>query len=144
MKKTFLTFAFAIALLFLFSACPRGKTDDINGGNLNKHQPQWQTITAEEARWIMETSEDNYILLDVRTEAEYQEVRIAGAILIPDNEIKNRAEKELPDKNALILVYCRSGRRSAASAAVLAGLGYTNIYDFGGILNWPYETISGK
>jgi rhodanese-related sulfurtransferase len=141
MKKTLLVFT--IALLFLFSACPRGKTDDINSGESNNQQPQWQTITAKDARGIMMES-DNYILLDVRTEAEYQEARIAGAILIPDYEIKSRAEKELPDKKALILIYCRSGRRSAASAAILAGLGYTKIYDFGGILNWPYETVSGK
>ena len=89
------------------------------------------------------TETDNFILLDVRTEAEFRERRIEGAILIPYNEIRSRAESELPDKNAVILIYCRSGRRSALAAADMAALGFTNIYDFGGIIDWSYESISG-
>ena len=99
----------------------------------------YRKISAEEAREIMESSE-NYILLDVRTEEEYREKRIGGAMLIPDYEITKRAEAELPDKNALILVYCRSGKRSANAAMELVNMGYANVYDFGGILDWPYET----
>ena len=99
----------------------------------------YRKISAEEAREIMESSE-NYILLDVRTEEEYREKRIGGAMLIPDYEITKRAETELPDKNALILVYCRSGKRSANAAMELVNMGYANVYDFGGILDWPYET----
>jgi len=83
-----------------------------------------------------------YILLDVRTEGEFVNEHIEGAILIPDNEIGERATDELPDKNALILIYCRSGRRSEAAARELVEMGYTNVYDFGGILDWPFETIS--
>ena len=91
---------------------------------------------------MMEESDD-YILLDVRTEEEYLELRIDGAILIPDFEITDRAEADLPDKESLILVYCRSGRRSALASEQLAALGYTNVYDFGGIQSWPYETVKG-
>ena len=72
------------------------------------------------------------------------EQRLEGAILIPDYEIRIRAEKELPDKNAIILIYCRSGRRSELAAVELVNLGYTNVYDFGGIIDWPYETVSGE
>ena len=84
------------------------------------------------------------ILLDVRTEQEYQEKHIPGAILIPVQEIENRATSELPDKNVVIFVYCRSGARSANAAKILVGKGYTHIYDIGGIIDWPYETVSGN
>ena len=79
-----------------------------------------------------------YTLLDVRTQQEYDEKHIAGAYLIPDYEIESRAEKELPDKDALILVYCRSGSRSKKASQKLAELGYTNVKDFGGINTWRY------
>lgn len=95
-------------------------------------------ITAAEARQIMDTEED-YIILDVRTQEEYDEGHIPGAVLIPDTEIKARAEGVLTDKNQLILIYCRSGRRSKLAAEILVELGYTNIKEFGGILDWPYE-----
>jgi rhodanese-related sulfurtransferase len=121
-------------LFLFFTAYPGCKAADA--------QPRWHTITAKEAYRMMGEL-DNYILLDVRTPAEFQEMRIDGAVLIPDYEIKNRAEVELPDKNAVIFVYCRSGRRSAQAAADLAALGYKNIYDFGGIINWPYKKASG-
>ena len=120
-------------LLLILTSCTNIRTD-----NSNSNPPSWQTITAQEAYVIMNET-DNFILLDVRTESEFQEMRIYGAILIPDFEIKDRAENELPDKNAVILVYCRSGRRSASAAAELVRLGYTNVFDFGGIINWPFE-----
>ena len=100
----------------------------------------YRKINAEQAKKIMD--QDNpYTLLDVRNEEEFNEERISGAILIPVTEIDNRAENELPNKNALILVYCRSGRRSASAANTLVSMGYTNVYDIGGIINWPYGTI---
>ena len=102
-------------------------------------QAQYRKISAEEAYKMMSEMKD-LIMLDVRTPEEFREKRIDGAILIPDFELKDRAEKELPVKDKVILVYCRSGRRSANAAGVLAGLGYVNVYDFGGIVNWPYET----
>ena len=96
-------------------------------------------ITAEEAKQIMD-GEEGYIILDVRTQEEYDQGHIPGAILIPDTEIKAEAENVLTDKEQLILVYCRSGRRSKLAAEALVELGYTNIKEFGGIIDWPYET----
>ena len=101
----------------------------------------YMNITAEEAKKIMDT-ESEYVILDVRTEEEFAQGHIPGAILIPDYEIREEAENSLPDKDALILVYCRSGRRSKNAAETLAELGYTNIREFGGILDWPYETVT--
>ncbi len=101
----------------------------------------YMNITAEEAKKIMDT-EPEYVILDVRTEEEFAQGHIPGAILIPDYEIREEAESSLPDKNALILVYCRSGRRSKNAAQILVELGYTNIREFGGILDWPYETVT--
>ncbi len=72
--------------------------------------------------------------------AEYKKKHIKDATLIPDTEIAIRAVAELPDKSAVILVYCRSGRRSESAAKALVKLGYTGVYDFGGIVDWPYKT----
>ncbi len=83
-------------------------------------------------------TESDYVILDVRTQEEFDEGHIPGAILIPDYEIKEKAETALPDKNQLILVYCRSGRRSKLAAEQLEILGYTRIREFGGIIDWPY------
>jgi len=91
---------------------------------------------------MRETGE--YVLLDTRTDWEFADIRIDGAVLIPEYEIGGRAPTELPDKNALILVYCRRGRRSEIAANELVAMGYTNIYDFGGIIDWPYETVGDK
>ena len=96
-----------------------------------------ETISPEQAKQIMDSGKP-YILVDVRQPAEYAEGHIKGARLIPDNELEQRAPQELPDKQALILVYCRSGRRSLAAAKMLAGMGYTQIKDIGGIISWPY------
>ena len=96
-------------------------------------------ITAEEAKEIMDT-EEGYIILDVRTQEEYDQGHIPGAIVISHEEITEKAEDVLTDKDQLILVYCRSGRRSKIAAEAMVELGYTNIMEFGGILDWPYET----
>ena len=100
----------------------------------------YMNITPSEAKKIMD-ARDDYILLDVRTEEEYMQLHIPGAVLIPDDEIRDRALTELPDKDQLILVYCRSGRRSKIAAESLVGLGYTNVKEFGGIIDWPYEIV---
>ena len=86
---------------------------------------------------------DEFILLDVRRDEEFRDEHIEGAVLIPDYEIESRAAAELPDKDALILVYCRSGRRSADAVNKLVGMGYMNVYDFGGIIDWPYDKVKG-
>ena len=97
-------------------------------------------ITAQEAKVIMDSQED-YTILDVRTQEEYDQGHIPGAILIPDYEIEEKAEQVLQDKDQLLLVYCRSGRRSKLAAEALVALGYTNIKEFGGIIDWPYEVV---
>jgi rhodanese-related sulfurtransferase len=100
-----------------------------------------KTIDSKEAKEIMEQNED-IIILDVRTEEEFREGHIKGAILLPDYEVEEKAEEVLVDKSTTILVYCRSGRRSASAAKALLTLGYTKIYDFGGLIDWPYEVVT--
>ena len=126
--KKLLIIALAVMLL---TACGQA--------NENPKEAIYMNINAEEAKKIMDTESD-YIILDVRTQEEYDEAHIPGAIVIPNTEIEARAESELPDKDQMILVYCRSGRRSKLAADILVELGYTNIYEFGGIVDWPYET----
>ena len=92
-----------------------------------------------EAIAMMEKEED-YIILDVRTPEEFAEKHIPNAINIPNETIGTEPISELPEEDQLILVYCRSGRRSKIAAEVLVELGYTNIKEFGGIIDWPYET----
>ena len=100
----------------------------------------YEQITAQQAKTIMDTEKD-YVIIDARTEEEFAEGHIENAILIPEYEIATRAEKELPDKEQLILVYCRSGRRSKIASEELVKLGYTNVKEFGGIIDWPYEVV---
>ena len=121
---------FLLLAVMLLTACGQDKENDQGAVYVN--------ITAEEAKQIMD-SEEGYIILDVRTQEEYDQGHIPGAILIPDTEIKAKAEEVLTDKDQLILVYCRSGRRSKLAAEALVELGYTNIKEFGGIIDWPYE-----
>lgn len=124
---------FLIMLLTL--ALPFGCVGCSNGGSATYEQ-----ISGAEAKALMD-SESGYIIIDARTQEEYDEGYIPGAILIPEYEIADRAEKELPDKDQLILVYCRSGRRSKIAAEELVKLGYTNVKEFGGIIDWEYEIV---
>ena len=103
---------------------------------------EYHKITAEEAKNRMD-SDDTIIILDVRTQEEYEESHIPGAILIPNESIGTEKQEQLPDMDQEILVYCRSGNRSAQAAKKLVEAGYTQIYDFGGLMDWPYETESG-
>ena len=103
----------------------------------------YQQIGMDEAMAIME-SESEYILLDVRTTEEFADKHILDAINIPNETIGTEDIPELPDKDQLILVYCRSGNRSKQASDKLVGLGYTNIVEFGGINDWPGETVSGS
>ena len=120
---------------FLTLAFPFGCVGCSNGGSATYDQ-----ISGAEAKTLMD-SENGYIIIDARTQSEYDEGHIPGAILIPEYEIADRAENELPDKNQLILVYCRSGRRSKIAAEELVKLGYTNVKEFGGIIDWEYEIV---
>ena len=118
------SFALILALVLLLTACAQAAS--------------YEQITQEEAKQIMDTT-NGYILLDTRTREEYDQSHIPGALLIPHTEIAEQAEEELPDKDQVILVYCRSGNRSKQASEVLVELGYTNIKEFGGIIDWPYE-----
>ena len=109
-------------------------------GGQTENPSTYEQITAEQAKTIMDTEKD-YVIIDARTEEEFAEGHIENAILIPEYEIADRAEKELPDKEQLILVYCRSGRRSKIASEELVKLGYTNVKEFGGIIDWPYEVV---
>ena len=100
----------------------------------------WKTLTPEEAKARLDSG-DALTLLDVRTEAEYEESHIPGAVLLPVGAIdQDTAAEVIPEKDSTVLVYCRSGNRSKTASSALAELGYTNIYEFGGINTWPYET----
>ena len=105
-----------------------------------KKDMSYTQISMEEAIDMMAT-EENYIILDVRTTEEFAEKHIPNAINIPNETIGSEELAELPDKNQLILVYCRSGNRSKQASEKLAALGYTNIYEFGGINDWAGETV---
>jgi rhodanese-related sulfurtransferase len=96
------------------------------------------TISPEKAYQLMNTEED-FILLDVRQPEEFAEGHIKGAKLLPVDEITQMASSVLPDKNVLILIYCHSGMRAGTAAKQLDKLGYTNVFSFGGIMNWKYE-----
>ena len=124
---------FLIALLTF--TLPLGCVGCSDGGSVSYDQ-----ISGAEAKALMD-SESGYIIIDARTQEEYDQGHILSAILIPEYEIADRAEKELPDKNQLILVYCRSGRRSKIAAEELVKLGYTNVKEFGGIIDWEYEIV---
>ena len=99
-------------------------------------------IPPQEARRMMEGTE-SFTLLDVRTPQEYKQARIEGAKLIPVDELGSRAASEMPDKNKLVLVYCQSGMRADRAAKMLKQMGYVNVYNFGGIVDWPYGTVKG-
>lgn len=111
-------------------------------GQANRDGAQYQKLAPAETKKFLEDN-PKAILLDVRTPEEYAQVHIPGSVLIPDYELAARMLKELPDHNAPIVVYCRSGNRSRNAVMRLLQEGYTNVYDAGGINVWPYKTESG-
>ncbi|MBQ8227933.1 MAG: rhodanese-like domain-containing protein [Clostridia bacterium] len=131
MKKSIIL-VLCLSVFFCLMACQQADTHQ-------EKEAVYMNINAQQAKEIMDTQE-NYVILDVRTQEEFDEKHIPGAVLIPDYEITNKAEEILKDKDQLILVYCRSGRRSKLASEELLKLGYTNIKEFGGIIDWPYET----
>ena len=116
--------------VFLLTACQQQQE--------NTQEAVYMNITAQQAKEIMDT-QSGYVILDVREQEEYDGGHIPGAMLLPYTQIEDLAEIMLTDKDQLILVYCRSGRRSKIAAESLVDLGYTNIKEFGGIIDWPYE-----
>lgn len=114
----------------------------LTGCGISGQSSSYQQISMKKAMEVMET-EENYIILDVRTQEEYAQKHIPGAICVPNETITTNEIPELPQKDQLILVYCRSGNRSKQAAEKLAKLGYTNIMEFGGIIDWPGKTVTG-
>jgi len=135
--------------LLLFTACTGSKTakstenpkeTQTEATQVNAQNTNYQQITPSAAKAILD-GDSAYILLDVRTREEFENGHIQNAVCLPYEEIPAQAETQLPDKNALILVYCRSGRRSKIAAQALVNMGYTDVREFGGILDWPYGTV---
>lgn len=128
---------FGMAILKFYSA---RMTRPSSAAQTQASAKPWATLSAEEAKVRLDAN-DSAILLDVRTQEEYDQGHIPGAVCLPNEDI----QPDLPipfDKNAEILVYCHSGRRSAEAAEKLAAMGCANVADFGGIQNWPYETTT--
>ena len=145
MKKT--VYFVMIFICVILTACGNNRAIEIvsetainNTKNSNKkgEKVMYDEISPQEEKKIIDSKKD-ILILDVREQDEFNEGHIQDAILIPYTEIKNKAIEMLPDKDKLILVYCRSGRRSKIAAESLVELGYTNIKEFGGIIDWPYE-----
>ena len=137
----------SILLCILLTACGDATSIGIIGGSDGPtsiivaekgEKAMYEQITAEDAKKLMDSGEV-HIILDTREQDEFDEGHIPNAILIPYTEIENKAIELLPDKDKLILVYCRSRRRSKIAAESLAKIGYTNVKEFGGIIDWPYE-----
>ena len=126
-----LAFVF-FALIILLSGC---------SANQSNTGASYTQITQDEAKEMMK-KDDGHIIVDVRRQDEYDAGHIPGAIMIPNESITDEQPKELPDLNQIILVYCRSGRRSKEAAQKLADIGYTNVYEFGGIIDWTGETVT--
>ena len=111
------------------------------GCSAPKKESGYKKITSGEAKEKMDSLK-NVIILDVRTKEEYDQGHISGALLLPNTDIAKKAADALPDKDVPILVYCRSGNRSKSASEDLISMGYTQVYDFGGIIDWPYETVT--
>ncbi|HKM34195.1 MAG TPA: rhodanese-like domain-containing protein [Lachnospiraceae bacterium] len=133
MRKRRIIFVMILMSILIATGC--GKTNVIDN--------QLKGLTAQEAYDRM-NSEDPVVILDVRRADEYEESHIPGAILIPNEEIVDSKPALLPVMDAEILIYCRSGNRSRQAAEKLVKMGYTNVSDFGGMIDWPYDTISGE
>ena len=131
MRKVFIL---CITLFTLLTGCGKGDSMDNN----TEQQLDFQQLSMQEGLELMETDSD-YILLDVRRIDEFEDGHIAGAINIPNESIGEEEIAELPDKSQMIYVYCRSGNRSKQAAAKLAAMGYSNIIECGGIIDWTGE-----
>ena len=143
-KKSLIIVSFALAaMLAACGGAPSSSSASPPTSSSAVEKAEYRTLTAQEAKARMDSG-DSIVVLDVRTQAEFEENHIEGAVLIPNETIISEPPAELPDKDAEILIYCRSGNRSRQAAEKLIGMGYSNVYDFGGINSWPYDTVSGK
>ena len=136
------------SLCLLLSACGNGTTSsesDQSGVQITtaSENVSYQQITQEKAKEMMQ-ADDGHIIVDVRRQDEYDSGHVPDAILIPNESIDKEQPKELPDLDQIILIYCRSGRRSKEASQKLADMGYTNIYEFGGIIDWTGEVVTSE
>lgn len=144
MKKRMMAAVMLAFGILMVSACSKAEAPaEATGGEGQGAAGVYQTITAEQAQRMMEAS-DKVMVVDVRTKSEYDQGHIEGAMLIPYDRMRKEAGSKLPHKDAVILVYCRSGNRSAVAAKELADMGYTAVYDFGGINDWRFGTVMGE
>lgn len=130
-------------LVILSVLCLAGcrRPDDSPSSAMPASVAAYRQVSADEARELM-AKEKGYVILDVRTEREFLEGHVPGAVNIPNETIGSAEVSGLPDKGQLILVYCRSGNRSKQAAGKLAALGYTNIVEFGGMNSWTGEIVT--
>lgn len=135
MKKIMIAAAVLMILVLVMTGCSNKSSEE---GNMNV-KTQYVKVSPAEAKEIMDSEEA--IVLDVRTKDEYDQGHIEGSVLLPVDEISAKAEEVIKDKSTKILVYCRSGNRSATAAKTLIEMGYENVLDFGGIIDWPYEIV---
>ena len=135
--RQILLFAALAASLALLAGCTLSKTKKDAEDMSDK--VAYHKISAEEAYEMMASQE--VMVVDVRTQEEYDGGHIENAVLVPNESIGSEMPEALPDKEATLLVYCRSGRRSKDAAQKLLALGYQNVYDFGGVIDWPYELV---
>jgi rhodanese-related sulfurtransferase len=138
MKRKSAPVIFLIFIIIIFLCSCTNKNTDLQSPVATAG---YKKITAEEAKDMMDGG--TVIIVDVRTLEEYTESHIPGAVLIPNESISDTLPDQLLDTDAQILVYCRTGNRSAQASEKLIALGYTHVYDFGGIIDWPYDTVSG-
>ena len=136
----YLSTAYGVVLGILLASVIAFPTTPISKDTTQPPAIEYIKITPEEAKSRIDSG-DEIIILDVRTEDEYNSGHISNAILIPNETITDKMPDLLPDLDAEILVYCRSGNRSAQAAKKLIAIGYTKVYDFGGIIDWPYDTV---
>ena len=125
--------------VLLLSGCTNREAQIMDGDGMFQ-KIEYTQITQEEAKRMM-SLDDGHVIVDVRREDEFAEGHIPGAILIPNESIENSPPEELPDQDQIILVYCRSGRRSKEAAQKLADMGYANVYEFGGIIDWTGDIV---
>ena len=142
MKKNRMINSLILLLGLLLTGCGNAGNDSANVSSENSSATYTQ-ISQEEAKEMM-GKDDGHIVVDVRREDEYAAGYIPGAILIPNEEIGTEQPAELPDLDQIILIYCRSGNRSKQASQKLADMGYTNVYEFGGIIDWTGEVVTGK
>jgi len=127
----------------MFSLFGCGKNGQVMDGDGMVRKVAYAQISQDEAKLMMQ-DDDGHVIVDVRRADEYAQGHIPGAILIPNESITDTPPEELPDKNQIILVYCRTGRRSKEASQKLADMGYVNVYEFGGIEDWTGDIVTDE